>query len=259
MNRFAFSECFLIFAMLAMGGCITWPSPPPVSQPYFSVDTPDAKTIHALAKKQDAFVAKCTEHSNCDHAYFTRGLIGLYESRETAIKYFEKVLGVAPKSQLAVSSKLWLRLLQQYPSPSDQPWLTSVIQGPAISDSEAILGQATSCLVRELLEIEMTTQQTKTTREADVKTIESLQQEIAERDRKIDVLIGKREQGKGSGDAVSVQSLQKQVMERDKRIEELTGQLEALKRIDQEMREKVRPIRPPSTVMPPAVHEGPNP
>lgn len=259
MNRFALSECLLIFTMLAMGGCITWPSPPSLSQPYFSVESPDAKTIHALAKKTDAFVDKCTEHSNCDHAYFTRGLIGLYESRETAIKYFEKVLGVAPKSQLAVSSKLWLRLLRQYPAPSDQPWLTSVIQGPAISDSEATLGQATSRLVRELLEMEMTARQTRTTRESDVRTIESLQQELAERDRKIEALTGKRDQGKGSGDAVSVQSLQKQVMERDKRIEELTGQLEALKRIDQEMREKVRPIRPPATVIPPAVHEGPNP
>jgi hypothetical protein len=39
--------------------------------------------------------------------------------------------------------------------------------------------------------------------------------------------------------------------DRDKKIEELTSQLEALKRIDQEMRDKVRPIRPPSTVVPP--------
>jgi predicted RNase H-like nuclease (RuvC/YqgF family) len=44
-----------------------------------------------------------------------------------------------------------------------------------------------------------------------------------------------------------VQHLQKQLAERDKKIEELSTQLEALKRIDQEMREKVRPIRPPST------------
>jgi hypothetical protein len=46
-------------------------------------------------------------------------------------------------------------------------------------------------------------------------------------------------------------SMQKQLTDRDKKIEELTSQLEALKRIDQEMRDKVRPIRPPSTVAPP--------
>ena len=36
-------------------------------------------------------------------------------------------------------------------------------------------------------------------------------------------------------------------------------QLEALKRIDQEMREKVRPIRPPSTVVPAPTPEPTNP
>jgi predicted RNase H-like nuclease (RuvC/YqgF family) len=48
-----------------------------------------------------------------------------------------------------------------------------------------------------------------------------------------------------------VLSLQKQLTDRDRKIEELTSQLEALKRIDQEMRDKVRPIRPPTTVVPP--------
>lgn len=259
MTRFVLSNSPWIFVMLAIGGCTVWPSPPPMSQPYFAVESPDAKSIHSMSKKQDALITKCAEHSNCDHAYFTRALIGLYESRDTAIKYFEKVMSLAPKSPLANSSKLWLKLLQQHPSPSEQPWLTSVIQGPAISDSEATLGQATSRLVRDLLDVELSLLQARATRETDARTIESLQQELVERDRKIEVLIGKKDQGKGSVDALSVQSLQKQVMERDKRIEELSGQLEALKRIDQEMRDKVRPIRPPSTVVPPAVHEGPNP
>jgi len=48
-----------------------------------------------------------------------------------------------------------------------------------------------------------------------------------------------------------VLSLQKQLTDREKKVEELTSQLEALKRIDQEMRDKVRPIHPPSTVAPP--------
>ena len=57
----------------------------------------------------------------------------------------------------------------------------------------------------------------------------------------------------------NVQALQKQLSERDKKIDELSSQLEALKRIDQEMREKVRPIRPPSTVVPPTTSEPTNP
>lgn len=60
-----------------------------MSQPYFVVDPSDAKTFHMIGKKQDAVAAKCQEHNSCDHAYFTRALIGLYESLDVAIRYFE--------------------------------------------------------------------------------------------------------------------------------------------------------------------------
>jgi predicted RNase H-like nuclease (RuvC/YqgF family) len=84
----------------------------------------------------------------------------------------------------------------------------------------------------------------------DPQTVEALQRELAERDHKIELLLSKKDQGKMAADTATVQSLQKQLAERDKKIEELSTQLEALKRIDQEMREKVRPIRPPSTGVP---------
>jgi len=76
-----------------------------------------------------------------------------------------------------------------------------------------------------------------------------LQRELADRDHKIESLL-KKDPGKVASDPALVQNLQKQLHDRDKKIEELSTQLEALKRIDQEMREKVRPIRPPSTVAP---------
>jgi hypothetical protein len=46
--------------------------------------------------------------------------------------------------------------------------------------------------------------------------------------------------------------LQREVRTRDKRVEELTQQLDALKRIDQEMNEKSRPTRPPTRMQSPA-------
>jgi predicted RNase H-like nuclease (RuvC/YqgF family) len=67
----------------------------------------------------------------------------------------------------------------------------------------------------------------------------------------MEALTGKKDIPRGSTDTSVVLSLQKQLTDRDKKIEELTSQLEALKRIDQEMRDKVRPIRPPSTITPP--------
>lgn len=249
----------LLLGLVVLEGCASWSSTPPMSQPYFVVNQTDARSFHTLAKKQDALAAKCAEHDSCDHVYFTRALIGLYESRETASKYFEKVIAVAPKGQLAGSSRLWLQLLQEYPAPNDRSWMASVMIAPAISDGQVMLGQTSDRLVRDLLDREMMIQQLRTMKEADAQAIDQLQRDLAERDRKVDILAGKRDQSKAPVDSATVQSLQKQLSERDKKIDELSSQLEALKRIDQEMRDKVRPLRPPSTVAPPPMPEPANP
>jgi len=240
-----------VLSCLFLAGCAAWSSAPQFSQPYFVVDAGEVKSLHALAKKQEALVPKCAEHNSCDHVYFTRALLGLYESRDTASKYFEKVLAVAPKSQLASSSQLWLQLLEYHAAPVEQSWFQSVMAAPAISESQVILAQASDRLVRDLLDRELTIQQLRTMKDADSQSLENLQRDLAERERKTDTVNGKKDTARGSTDTGIVLSLQKQVTDRDRKIEELTSQLEALKRIDQEMRDKARPIRPPSTVAPP--------
>lgn len=242
---------------LALSGCASWTSPLPLNQPYFHADSAESKIYQALAKKQDALVQKCHETSSCDHAYFTRGLLGLYESREVAEKYFGKVLAVAPKSQLAASSKAWLKLLQERSASKDPSWAQAVLTAPAIADENSSLNQAIDRLVRDLLDREVIMQQLRGMKDADAQAIEALQRQIADQDRKIEALTSKKDKDapKTAADQASVQSFQKQVIERDKKIEELTSQLEALKRIDQEMREKVRPIRPPSASAPVPVPE----
>jgi len=237
-----------VLPCLFLAGCAAWSAAPQFSKPYFTVDTGGAKSLQSLAKKQEALALKCAERNSCDHVYFTRALLGLYESRDSAAKYFEKVIAVAPKSQLASSSKLWIELLENHAAPVEQSWFQSVVAAPATSESQAILAQASDRLVRDLLDRELTIQQLRAMKEADSHALESLQRDLAERKRKMD---GKRDTARGSTEAGIVLSIQKQLTDRDRKIEELTSQLEALKRIDQEMRDKVRPIRPPSTVVPP--------
>jgi hypothetical protein len=246
--------------MLMTGGCASWSSSPPMSQPYFLVEPSDARTFHLLGKKQDAVAARCQEYNSCDHAYFTRALIGLYESRDIAFKNFEKVISAAPKSQLATSSRLWLQQIQQDSPASQRSWFTAVMSAPAVSESQVTMGQTSDRLVRDLLDREMMIQQLRTSKDADAQALDQLQRELAaERDRK-EALTGKKETPKTPVvEGTNVQALQKQLSERDKKIDELSNQLEALKRIDQEMREKVRPIRPPSTVVPPTTSEPTNP
>jgi hypothetical protein len=244
----------VLSCLFLLAGCVAWSPSPEFSQPYFTVDQGEAKPLHALAKKQEALAQKCIERNTCDQVYFIRALLGLYESRDSASKYFEKVIAVAPKSQLASSSKLWIELLEHHAAPVEQSWFQSVMAAPAISESQAILAQASNRLVRDLLDREITVQQLRAMREADSQSLDNLQRELAEHDRnKMDggSGSGRKDTARSSTDTGTVLSLQKQLTDRDKKIEELTSQLEALKRIDQEMRDKVRPIRPPSTIAPP--------
>ena len=236
---------------LFLAGCAAWSPAPQFSQPYFIVDTGETKSLHLLAKKQEALIPKCAERNSCDHVYYTRALLGLYESRDSASKYFEKVIAVAPKSQMASSSKFWLQLLEYHAAPVEQSWLQSVIAAPAISQSQAVLAQASDRLVRDLLDRELIIQQLRAIKDTDSQSLENLQRYLAELERKMDAGSGKKDTARGPTDTGIVLSLQRQLTDRDRKIEELTSQLEALKRIDQEMRDKVRPIRPPSTVVPP--------
>jgi bacterioferritin (cytochrome b1) len=246
-----------IVSCLLLTGCAAWSSAPQFSQPYFKVEAGEAKALQALAKKQEALVPRCAEQNSCDHIYYTRALLGLYESRDIASKYFEKVIVIAPKSEMASSSKLWLQLLEYHAAPVEQSWLQSVLTAPALSESQAILAHASDRLVRDLLDRELIIRQLRAMKDADSQSLESLQRDLAERERKMDTVNGKKDIMRSSTDTAIVLSLQKQLTDRDRKIEELTSQLEALKRIDQEMRDKVRPIRPPTTVAPPPIAPDP--
>ena len=211
--------------------------------------------FQSLTKKQESIASKCGESTSCDHVYFTRGLLGLYESREVAEKYFEKVIAVAPKSHLAASSKAWLELLQQPTVPGHKSWLEAVFRAPHLRRPIPRWRRSADRLVRNLLDHEVLIQQLRASKGDDSETVGTLQRELADREHKIESLLSKKDSPKTTPDPASIQNMQKQLAERDRKIEELSAQLDALKRIDQEMREKVRPIRPPTTTVPVPGHE----
>ena len=243
------TRCSLLISSLLLVGCTAWTTPVPGSGPYFSAEPREVKLFQSFARRQESVALKCGESNSCDHVYFTRGLLGLYESREIAEKYFGKVVAFAPKSQLAASSKAWLALLQQ-PTPGNRSWPEAVFRAPVLAEVNTSFAVTTDRLVRDLLDQEILIQQIRGSKEGESETIEALQRELTERDHKIEALLSKKDLAKTSADPASIQTLQKQLTERDRKIEELSAQLEALKRIDQEMREKVRPIRPPLTTVP---------
>ena len=237
-------SAIIISSIYLLTGCAAWTTPPARSHPYFSVEPRDLEVFQALAKKQESVASKCGASNSCDHVYFRRALLGLYESREVAEKYFEKVVAVAPRNQLAESSKAWLQLLQEPSAPGPKSWLEAVLTAPALAKASSSSVLVTDRLVRDLLNQQTVIQQIRSSKDGDSQTVEALQRELAQRDQKIGTLSSKKDS------AATVQNLQKQLAERDRKIEELSTQLEALKRIDREMREKVRPIRPPLTTVP---------
>jgi hypothetical protein len=226
-----------------------------MSQPYFLVEPSDARAFHQLGKKQDAVAARCQEHNSCDHAYFTRALIGLYESRDIASKSFEKVIAVAPKSQLATSSRLWLQQIQQDSPLPERSWFTSVLSAPAVSESQVTMGQTSDRLVRDLLDREMMIQQLRTSKDADAQALDQLQRELAaERDRK-DGLTGKKcrrpvgDQRSGASET-TLRAIKK------RRAVEPARSAEAYRSGNARQSPS---IRPPSTVVPPTTTEPTNP
>jgi len=143
-----------------LGGCTAWTSPTPTNHPYFVLELGESQVFHSHAKKQENLALKCNEKNSCDHVYFTRALLGLYESREVAEKYFGKVLAVAPKSQLAASSKAWIQLLQERAAPGPKSWPQAVLVAPALANTNTSLAQTADRLVRDLLDREVVIQQT---------------------------------------------------------------------------------------------------
>jgi hypothetical protein len=233
-----------------LGGCAAGTAPTPPDRPYFALPAAEARNFRSLAEKQESLAFTCGETNSCDHVYFTRALLGLYESREVAERYFGKVLTVTPKSQLAAASRAWMQLLQKPAASGSKSWPEAVLIAPASSDTNRLLYQITDRLVRDLLNKEVAIQQLRSMKDRDSLTVEALKKELAEQDKRMEALLSRKDQGKPAVDPTTVPDLQKQLAERDRKIEELSTQLEALKRIDQEMREKVRPTRPPSTAAP---------
>ncbi|MEP6600375.1 MAG: hypothetical protein ABJB49_01030 [Nitrospirota bacterium] len=174
---------------------------------FFAPDPRDGKLYVTLEREADQLLGTCSPVRSCDRAHFIRGLVALYQSRETAADHFQTAVAMAPTSKRAEPSLFWLQLLKE-------------AAGAAAEDGP--FARATVQLVRDLLERELLTEQ--------------LLHELG---------------------TSPVQTLQRDLKARDKKLEDLTKQLEALKQIDQEMREKTMPNRPSPKTIPPRGKENP--
>lgn len=239
--------------LLALAGCMSAPTPTASTAPYFKVEAKDLTAIQTISHQQDASIAKCSAIHDCDQALFLKGLTALFENRELAKTYFQRVVALPQRNRFKTASQKWLQVLTRTPLAPTTSWLAKHRQVDEALDENMGLTTTLEQMVRDLLSRESDVHRLLAAREAEAATISSLQQELGDRQRRIDELNNKKEKEpiKLPPDPAATAHLQAQIEQRDKKIAELTQQLDALKRIDQETREKARPIRPS-----PAVGEG---
>lgn len=206
----------LLVAIVLNGcGAVHFSSAVP-SAAFFNPTAEDAKRLSTLTRELDTMAGQCTEPLACDQVHYARALVALFESREAARTSFRRVTNSPPESPLATSSARWLQLL-------DDDGLR-LISNP---EQQHAFHDVTSHLVREWIDRKLN--------------------ELRDGDKSSS--LGNKN-GSAAGDPSIVQSLQRQVKERDRRIAELTSQLDALKRIDQDMDTSRKHRRPPATLIP---------
>lgn len=111
------------------------------SSAFFVADPTDLKTLQLVAKAQDARLKACAKSTGaCEEAYYTRGLVALFENRADAINFFQELHTTVPNGRYATSSQRWLSLLQD--------------TSPASSHNRALLAQLREEILHDLLERE---------------------------------------------------------------------------------------------------------
>ena len=198
----------------------------------------DIAFFKAIAEEQEKQLGLCRDQDACRVSHFLRGLTALYENRELAALHFRKVVVSQPSSLFARESRFWL-------------WFLDVLNTPnsaGLSSHELIKRLTREVVWKELSVYELSKKLEKAMVEIQQKEV-ATQDEVVEKQKQAMATMSKQlEQAKK--DLVSRQEIQQALEASEKKVEELTKQLEALRRIDQEIREKVPPTRPSEELTP---------
>src|SRR5262245_52677073 len=225
-----------IAGMLGLGilaGCATLMPPSPYA-PFLHADATDAPLIEALAHEQFSRVESCPTRNSCPQDHYTQGLIALFQSRERAVASFQQVISEAPNTHLATRSTSWIEVMQTRAGvpkvTEDFIWDTLERELEGANERLPSLFSDRAKRVGEEPDRPLMTRQEPTPEPKD----DNLP--ILEKDK----------------DHVTIQALQKRhrerersLTERDRQIETMASQVEAMKRIDQDARDRQRqPKRP---------------
>jgi len=224
--------------------------PPSPYAPFLQTDPADATLIDALAHEQFSRVESCSARKSCPQDHYTQGLIALFQSRERSVASFQQVRSEAPNTRLAAMSMSWIDLMQ-----------ASGHGLNFLSVQSAGVPKVTEDFIWETLERELDganervrslfSDRAKRAGEVpDRRPLTRQEQTTEPKDKDVSMLERDKDQA-------TIQALQKRLRERersltdrDRQIEIMASQLEAMKRIDQDVRDRRQSKRPAAMAAP---------
>ena len=103
------------FIMGGMEGCAIFQSGSSSTLPssaFFPIDAAELKPLQAIGQAQDVRMKNCHRGAACEEAYYTRGLVALFENRADAVTVFQELHTAMPNSRYDAATIGWLNLLQ---------------------------------------------------------------------------------------------------------------------------------------------------
>lgn len=221
---------------LSHGGQI---GPRYIFKTIFTPTSQDTAYLATLRKEAEKQLANCQAIEDCDGAHFLRALALLQENRDLALHHFQKVAMSRNDSPLAQSSRVWIWILDETsPANASSPTTTNLTQGLIRALLTKDLALARQELFHPSSEQQTLAPQVQSGFAAKLKTLTEQVQGLA------------HDVASFHNQSLAIQSLRKELDARDKKVEELTLQLDALRRIDQELKEKSTPTHLSETIIP---------
>lgn len=204
----------------------------------FDATPEDVSFFKAIGEDQEKRLSSCKTPDECRSVHYLRGVAALYENRELAALHFRKVVVSQPSSVLAQESRFWL-------------WLLDVLNAPDGGGytSETLVKRLTREIVeKELLIHELSGRLENSSVEALQREVELRSATVEELNASVANLTKQVEQYKK--EQAQREDVRQELKASKDKVQELTNQLEALRRIDQEIKEKAPPTRPSEKMTP---------
>ena len=201
-------------------------------------DPQDTKFLDVLGVRADNQLSQCRNPTACTQAHFLKGLTALHSNIDVASYHFQKVIESSPQHRVSQASRVWLWLLDELRPSKSQPvsakdMTRELVRTLLKRDLELLEELPVHTTGSSDLKLHLIAQETK---------VNALSEQMHELSQEVATL---------KTESASMHVLQQELQARDKKVAELTSQLDALRRIDQELKEKATPTTPSETILTP--------